>query len=544
MIPLLPETAPFSPDQRAWLNGYLAGLLSADRLTVNGGSPLPAGATRTLLILFGSQTGASEALSGRLARDAKKLGFKARAVSMEDFAKVDLPGETSLAIVTSTYGDGEMPDNAQSFWKFLSGEKAPRLDKTEFSVLALGDRNYPKFCQAGRDFDRRMEELGARRVFDRVDCDVEYEGPANAWFDGLLKAFGKSALTAVASAQVEVPTLEPEPVYSKANPFKARLTDNRRLNGAGSAKDTRHIELSLEGSGLEYEAGDALGVVPSNCPEFVDEILKSSELDGEEAVKTPSGRERPLRLALVEDFDLRPFVGELPRGGGTAGDLVAQLRRLPPRLYSIASSPRAHPGRVQLTVGVVRFESNGRPRKGACSTFLAERVSPETPVPVFIHRSPGFRPPKDPTAPMIMIGPGTGIAPFRAFLEDRRAAGATGRNWLFFGDQRVSTDFLYREDIEAWRADGLLTRLDLAFSRDQAEKVYVQSRMLENAFEIWTWLEAGAHLYVCGDASRMAKDVDAALHQVCQIAAGFSAEAAAAYVDKLKSAKRYCRDVY
>ena len=332
--------------------------------------------------------------------------------------------------------------------------------------------------------------------------------------------------------------------FSKKNPFPARLKTNLKLNGEGSAKDTRHFEIVLEGSGLTYEVGDALGVMPTNCGEFVQEILDAAGLDGEQAVMAPSGKEKPLRLALMTEFDLKPFITELPAKGVSAADLAGRLKKMQPRLYSISSSPKAHPGEVHLTVGVVRFDVGGKPRKGVCSTFLADRVTEGIPVPVFVHASPSFKVPKDPEAPMIMVGPGTGIAPFRAFLEERQAIGAKGRNWLFFGDQRAATDYLYREQLECWQKDGFLSRLDVAFSRDQAEKVYVQNRMTENAEELWAWLEAGGYFYVCGDAARMAKDVDAALHKVCEIAGKLDPEGAIAYVKNLKTQKRYCRDVY
>ncbi len=542
ITPLLPESAPFTPEQRAWFNGYLAGLLSADRLIVSGAASTPAIELKSLLILFGSQTGTAEALAGRLAKEAKKHGFAARPVSMEDHAKIDFSKEPRVAIVTSTYGDGEMPDSAQAWWDVLKSETPPRLEGCEFSVLALGDTNYVKFCQAGKDFDGRLEQLGGKRVHPRVDCDVDYEDKAKEWFAGLMVALTGADGASSAAAQVETaPEVEG---FSKKNPFPARLKTNLKLNSDGSAKDTRHFEIVLEGSGLTYEVGDALGVVPTNCTEFVQEILDAAGLDGEQAVKTPSGQEKPLRLALATDFDLKPFLTELPASGISAGDLVANLRKIQPRLYSISSSPKAHPGEVHLTVGVVRFDVAGKTRKGVCSTFLAERVTGDIPVHVFVHPSPGFKIPQDLTAPVIMVGPGTGIAPFRAFLEERHALGASGRNWLLFGDQRASTDFLYRDQLETWQKDGFLTRLDTAFSRDQTEKIYVQNRMTENAAELWAWLEAGAYFYVCGDASRMAKDVDAALHEVCQSAGGLSPEAAVAYVKNLKTQKRYCRDVY
>jgi sulfite reductase (NADPH) flavoprotein alpha-component len=266
--------------------------------------------------------------------------------------------------------------------------------------------------------------------------------------------------------------------------------------------------------------------------------------DGDEPVPTPDGGERPLRLALRDDFDLKPFLGTLPPGGVAARELVAPLRKLQPRLYSISSSPKAHPGEVHLTVAIVRYTLEGRPRKGVCSTFLADRAGGDIRVPVFVHTSPHFRLPTDPTRPILMVGPGTGIAPFRAFLAERRATGAPGRNWLFFGDQHASTDFLYRDELEQWQREGILSRLDLAFSRDQAEKIYVQDRLREQAGEVWAWLQEGASLYVCGDAQRMAKDVDAALHDIARTAGGLSVEAAADFWNGLKAEKRYLRDVY
>lgn len=543
--PTLPETAPFTLEQRAWLNGYLAGLLSADKLVVAGTAAQASPATRSLLILFGSQTGTSETLAQRLAREAKPHGFQARVIGMEEFARIDFTVEDRLAIVTSTYGDGELPDNAQPFWNFLKDETMPRLEHVEYSVLALGDTNYAQFCQAGKLFDQRFEELGAKRVHPRVDCDVDYENKARDWFTGLIQALAGSGTSESKSTSPQIiETISVEEGYSRTNPFPARLKTNRKLNAEGSSKDTRHFEIILEGSSLTYEAGDALGVLPANCIEFVQEILDSAGFDGEESVQIPSGREKPLRLALQHDFDLKPFLTELSGRGNSAQDFVTGLRKLQPRLYSISSSPKAHPGEVHLTVGVVRYELSGKQRKGVCSTFLADRVGTETPVPVFVHASPGFKPPKDPALPMIMVGPGTGIAPFRAFLEERRAIGATGRNWLLFGDQCAASDFLYREELKLWQKDGFLHRLDTAFSRDQAEKIYVQDRMLENAAELWAWLEQGGHFYVCGDASRMAKDVDAALHKACQTAGGLTVEAAAEYVQNLKTHKRYCRDVY
>jgi sulfite reductase (NADPH) flavoprotein alpha-component len=359
--------------------------------------------------------------------------------------------------------------------------------------------------------------------------------------EGAAAAPGMGGVPAVAQA---VETTASRPTFSKLNPFPAVLKTNRVLNTPGSAKETRHLEIILEDSGLEYEVGDALGVVPSNCPDFVREILDAAGLDGEEAVKAPDGNEMALRLALLQKFDLKPFLADLPEKAASAAEFVAPLRKLQPRLYSISSSPKAHPGEVHLTLAVLRYELNGRVRKGVCSTFFADRVGPDTKVPVFVHRSPSFKLPTDGSKPIIMVGPGTGVAPFRAFLEERRAVAATGRNWLFFGNQKAACDFLYREELEAMKKDRFLTRLDTAFSRDQAQKIYVQDRMIQNASELWSWLQEGGYFYVCGDAKRMAKDVDTALHKIAESAGSLSAEQAVDYVKQLKSEKRYLRDVY
>jgi sulfite reductase (NADPH) flavoprotein alpha-component len=539
-----------------------------------------------LTILFGSQTGNAENLSKRIAKEAGKRGFAPTVQDLGKYATAQLVSEQALLVVTSTYGDGEPPDNAKAFWEFLNRESTPKQEQTKFSLLALGDSNYPKFCAFGKAVDERLEKLGATRVHPRTDCDVEYEEAFAKWMDGALSALAPATAPPPAAAPViETALAKTTATYSKSHPFPAPLLANVHLNGEGSAKDTRHFEFSLEGSGLSYEAGDALGVRPTNCAELAEELLRALGRSGEEPVPDRNGQETPLREALVHHYEItripQPLLKALaertgdaellkyiaPDGSGelkkfiwgreiidllhahpaakfAPGEFVALLRKLQPRLYSISSSPKAHPGQVHLCVGVVRYDSLGRPRKGVCSTFLAERVPPGGAVPVFVHHNKNFRPPVNPDAPMIMVGPGTGIAPFRAFLEERRATGAKGKNWLFFGDQRGATDFLFREELEAMQRDGTLTRLDLAFSRDQVEKIYVQTRMLEHGKELYAWLEEGGGFYVCGDASRMAKDVDAALHQIIQTAGGKRAEEATAYVAALKQDKRYQRDVY
>ena len=461
-------------------------------------------------------------------------------------------------------------------------------------MLGLGDKNYPDFCGASKKFDARLETLGAKRIIDRGECDVDYEAPAKAWMENLWLRLGEggagSPLPAVTANGangahgVARPTAgNGAMVYNKSNPFPARLLKNVLLNKTGSATEVRHYELSLQDSGLNYEVGDALGVVPANCPELVNNLLMLLNCTGDETVRV-SETTVPLREAFTRHFDitkpstrLLAAVAKAVPGGELAALLAAErtadlkqwlwgrdvadvlqlwptsmavtellslLRKLAPRLYSISSSPKAHPGEVHITVSAVRYENFGRRRKGVASTFLADRVGDNDSVKLYVQRSHGFQLPASTDTPIIMVGPGTGIAPFRAFLEERQTTGAPGKNWLFFGDQCRASDFLYEDQLTTWHKDGLLNRLDLAFSRDQAEKVYVQHRMREQAAEIWSWLEAGAHFYVCGDASRMAKDVDAALHTIVEQAGGRNADQAKGYVEKLRAERRYQRDVY
>jgi sulfite reductase (NADPH) flavoprotein alpha-component len=573
--PFIPDSAPFTPEQRAWLNGFLAGLFSRQASPATPEAPATAAAPlQPLTILFGSQTGSAEGLAKRAAKESGKRGFAPTVVDMAQTTVPQLAGEKDLLVITSTYGDGEPPDNARVLHAALREDTVPLLANVRFSVCALGDTNYTLFCQCGKDFDAALEKHGATRIAPRADCDIDYEQPFARWLDAALSALRNASpvgaslpATSVAdAASLPAPTVDSSdaPAHSRKHPFPAPVLRIRTLNAAGSAKEVNHVELSLEGSGLVYEAGDALGVFPRNCPEMVDEMLAALGCDGEEAVPAPDGSEMPLRRALAERYDLgkpspdlRAAIGGpaealhvidlLQSAGGIAikpVDFVTRLKKLQPRLYSIASSPKAHPGQVHLTVGAVRYEAAGRSRKGVCSTFLPEQAPGIGTADVFVHSNKAFRPPADGGVPIIMVGPGTGIAPFRAFLEERKATRASGKNWLFFGDRKESCDFLYRDELLSFQADGVLTHLDLAWSRDQQAKVYVQQRMLEKARELFAWLEAGAHFYVCGDASRMARDVDAALHNIIAGCGGKTAEGAAEYVHALKTAKRYQRDVY
>jgi sulfite reductase (NADPH) flavoprotein alpha-component len=594
-IPYIPESAPFNAEQRAWLNGFLAGIFSQ----VPGGAPQPNAAPpkagEPLLILFGSQTGSAEGLAKKLAKESGPRGFAPTILELNDYEKANLPAASKAIIITSTWGEGDPPDNAVNFWNWIKADSAPRLENLNFAVLGLGDKNYSDFCGASKKFDERLEALGAKRLALRGECDVDYEGPAKSWIDGLWDKLGSSNgapasgpassndATKHAGSEIGAPKTNGATAYGKSNPFPARLLKNVLLNKPGSGKEVRHYEIALNGSGLTYEAGDALGVVPVNCHELVDDVLEALKAKPDENVKFGDNIVS-LREALTHHFDVNKPSQELLAAVAKAtpqselaallapekrddlkkwlwgrhvidllellpaplpvAEFIPLLKKLAPRLYSISSSPKAHPGEVHLTVGAVRYESHGRERKGVASTFLADRVGDVNFVKVFVQPSHGFKPPANGDTPMIMVGPGTGIAPFRAFLEERLATGAKGKNWLFFGDQRKDTDFLYDELLTDWQTSGFLTRLDLAFSRDQEKKIYVQDRMMENAAELWSWLEAGAHFYVCGDASRMAKDVDAALHKVVETIGGKSADEAKAYVAKLKSDKRYQRDVY
>ncbi len=588
-VPFLPTDLPFNGEQKQWMGGFLAGLhtkliMQAESAVVNGATA-PAAVAKPLTILFGTQTGNAESVAEDLASQSQSLGFAPTVLDMDDVDFNDLVSVERLLIVTSTYGEGEMPDNAQALWDAASESDAPQLPNTFFSVLALGDTNYDGFCVAGKVWDERLAELGAMRVVDRVDCDVDFEALAESWIADALAQMADKGSDAGAASPASAPAKD-KPAKSKFNrnnPLEATLTKKKLLNKEGSSKEILHYEFSLAGSGEIYNAGDALNIIPVNRADLVDDIitcLKSTPetsvqwqnesrvlfelLRDELEIRTPS-KEFVAKVAeLSEDDKFQNLIAAEDTEGLndflwgkdcvdllnlysikiSAQEFVDLCKPMAPRAYSISSSINAHPEEVHLTIGSVRYNQHDRHHNGVCSGFLADVANEGDSVKCYFSANKNFAVPEDNNLAMIMVGPGTGIAPFRAFLEERQARNAPGDNWLFFGDRNSETDYIYQDEIEQMQSSGLLTRTDLAFSRDQKEKIYVQDRMIENGTELFAWLERGAYFYICGDAYRMAKDVDAALHQLIEQHGAMDKEAAQAYVADLKKQKRYVRDVY
>ncbi|MCX4097670.1 bifunctional nitrate reductase/sulfite reductase flavoprotein subunit alpha [Nocardia sp. alder85J] len=627
--PMLPESSPLSPQSRTWVNGLLAGMYSRAVEPVLG-TLIPAVAAdpvaaadpeRSITVLWASQTGTAEELAATAAAMLAESGFRPRLLELNSCAPDELSGDT--LVITSTFGTGGPPDNGSDFWDSLS-DSAIRLTGVRFAVFALGDSSYDDFCGYGRKIDELLAKLGATRVLPRVDSEPDHEELSEHWLTEVLAAFGTAAPQSGAgpaggpadgpdagpgggpvTASAGGPAAAPVPAgaapgtapraagvatlgrtekpataapFTRQSPVPAPVVRNRLLSRPGAAKEVRQFGFDLSGLGVRYEAGDALGVWPTNDEALVAEWLEVTGLDGDRSVE-PDGRAVPLAEALRTRYDITrpgpdllafvatenpsPRLAKLLRRDNRneldsylwdkqavdvlrdfpvradAVDWLGVLKKLQPRQYSISSSPLVTPDEVQLTVSVVRYAQRG----GVCSTFLADRCT-TAPVPVFLQRAPHFRPPLDPNAPMIMVGPGTGIAPFRGFLQERRVLGCRGRNWLFFGDQHAADNFYYRAELEDMFRSGFLTRLDLAFSRDQRERVYVQHRMIEHGAELWSWLSEGGHLYVCGDAARMAKDVDDALLTIAQVHGKLDEAGAAAFKKRLVAEKRYLRDVY
>jgi sulfite reductase (NADPH) flavoprotein alpha-component len=578
--PLLPDTAPFASDQiaalnrvisvttadqRAWLSGYLAGLQAASGSQA-AVPAAPPGKRAPLTILFGTESGNAEALAGQARKAAAKLGFAPKVVDMADFSPAQAAATENLLIVASTWGEGDPPQRAVDFYEALMADDAPRFEKTRFAVLALGDRAYAQFCEIGRKIDERLAALGGARIADRIECDLEFETPASGWIDTTLERLNAEVggLTEAGASVIHVDFARAgADAPSRARPFEAEITEHVRLSGSRSTSDTHHVAVSLEGSGIAYEPGDSLGVVPSNDPALADAVLKAAGLAGDGALREALINRldiTTLTAGQIADFARETGVAapaaewaagrqvidllEMAPGGLTAEQLTALLRPLPPRYYSIASSPKAAGEEAHLLVAGLRYASHGRVRSGVASVDITARHREGDKLKVFLRSNPHFRLPVDEGRPIIMVGPGTGLAPFRGFLQEREAVGAGGRNWLVFGHRHYTHDFLYQLELQDWLKSGLLTRLDVAFSRDQPEKRYVQDTLWEARRDVYAWLADGAAVYVCGDANAMARDVHATLLRILADQGGQDEAGAKAALDAIRRDGRYLRDVY
>lgn len=590
LLPLSPEqmarlqaaTTDFTPTQLAWVSGYFWGVLNQQPGAAVV-APAQAAEVPSITLISASQTGNARRVAEALRDDLQAAQLNVKLVNAGDYKFKQIASEKLLVVVTSTQGEGEPPEEAVALHKFLFSKKAPKLTDTAFAVFGLGDTSYEFFCQSGKDFDNKLAELGGERLLDRVDADVEYQAAAAEWRARVVEALKARAPAAVPSqliASGSVNEIHTSP-YTKEAPLTATLAVNQKITGRDSEKDVRHIEIDLGDSGLRYQPGDALGVWYQNDPALVKELVELLWLTGEEPV-TVDGKTLPLAKALEWHFELTVNTGNIVENYATltrsesllplVGDkaqlqhyaattpivdmvrfspaqldaqaLVDLLRPLTPRLYSIASSQAEVESEVHVTVGVVRYDIEGRARAGGASSFLVDRVEEDGEVRIFIEHNDNFRLPANPQTPVIMIGPGTGIAPFRAFMQQRAAEGAEGKNWLFFGNPHFTEDFLYQVEWQSYVKEGVLSRIDLAWSRDQQQKVYVQDKLREQGAELWRWINDGAHIYVCGDANRMAKDVEQTLLEVIAEYGAMDAEAADEFLSELRVERRYQRDVY
>lgn len=597
--------ASLTPEQKMWFSGYITatqhisgsttgeamdGATSSDS-TAN----LPSGSAqsnvaqpkaRDITVLYGSETGNAQGVAEMFGERLQGLGYTVEVKGMDEIKPRNIKKVEDLFIVTATHGEGDPPDNAIELHEFLHGRKAPKLEGVRFSVLALGDQSYDHFCQTGKDFDAKLEELGAERLYERIDCDVDYDEDAEKWIAKVIDALNEETGSTAQAEEVVSETIQSEKQqkHSKANPFYTEVLENINLNGRGSAKETRHIELLLEDFNEEYEPGDCLVVLPENDPELVKQLIETLEWDPEQDIVINEDEDKmTLQDALTRHFeitrltkplvqkaatlfnndelakkeadsdwiksyidgrDLIDLIQDFKPDGLKPDDLYGMLRKLPPREYSIASSYQAAPDEVHITVGAARYQAHGRDRSGVCSIQLAERIEPGDTVPIYLKHNPNFKFPKDEETPVIMIGPGTGVAPFRSYMQEREELELEGNTWLFFGNQHFRTDFLYQTEWQSWLEDGYLERMDVAFSRDTDDKVYVQHKIKENAKLFNEWLDRGASIYVCGDEKYMAKDVHEAIKQVISQERQISEDDAEEFLKQLKRDKKYQRDIY
>lgn len=571
-------------EQINWLNGYFQGLAASFagasmQATTKNAVVAPA-EKLPLTIIYGSHTGRGEKLAKDLCELATAQNIDCTKYPMDDYKTKQLKDETNLLVIVSTHGEGEPPEMAEDFHRFITSKRAPKLPDLNYSVLALGDRSYKLFCQTGFDIEQALKKAGANELLPIVTCDVDYEEESALWIDAILLKLEEQA-PSVVGQEISTEIKTEAPIYNKKNPFRATVLDKVKITGRDSDKEVYHVEISLEGSDLTYQSGDSLGILADNPPVVVEKLLNDLKLDAETTVKIKKGEFslltalkhhlevtiltrdvikkyadktelKPVQQILNDEklldeylwgHDVLDLVHEFPFVF-TAQELVDLLRPLPPRLYSIASSQTAVGEEVHITVSTVRYETKGREREGACSTFLADRIDLDHDIPVYIERNPGFRLPENENTPIIMVGAGTGVAPFRAFLQEREANNLKGKSWLFFGERHFSSDFLYQLEWQKHLKKGYLERIDLAFSRDQEEKIYVQNKLKEQKQELFQWLENGASFYLCGDMKYMAKDVQTSLLEIIREQGGMTKEKAKTYLKKLKKAKRFQTDVY
>lgn len=583
-----------TPEQRLWLSGYLAANQQASTTSDNtqqiqqvpeAAPSAEAVKSRDITVLYGSETGNAQSLAELLDQRLTENGYTVTLSSMDAFKTKELKKVEDLFIVSATHGEGDPPDNAITFHEFLHSRKAPKLEGVRYSVLALGDESYEFFCQTGKDFDARLAELGGERLTDRVDCDLDFDEPAENWMQNVLEALsGPNDNRATVAETTETVQSAKEKKYSKSNPYEAEVLENINLTGRGSNKEVRHVELLLDNYGEGFEPGDCLAIIPENDPVIVTQLISLLGWDPELTVEIDNkGNTASLTEAFTEHFEITkltiPLVKKLAElvddeslnaklaedgwvqtyvegrdlidffkaynaSNIQPSDLLEALRKLPAREYSIASSYKANPDEVHITVGAVRYNAHDRDREGVCSIQLAERVQPGDTVKMYLKKNPNFKFPFEEDKKVIMIGPGTGVAPFRSYLEEREELDLKGNTWLFFGEQHFTTDFLYQTDWQTWLNDGILSKLDVAFSRDTDEKVYVQHRIEENSELFFQWLEEGAAIYVCGDEKYMAKDVNEAILRVIAKEGNMSEADAEAYLNQMKTEKRYQRDIY
>ena len=585
--------------QLLWLSGYLYGLSVGKNAPHGLSDNVGAGLAPTLsngvadrlpnvTILYGSQTGNAKKAAQKTAEQLKSKGFEVNVVDMAEYPTKKLKDEKLLFVIVSTYGEGEPPAAAEELHKFIFSTRAPKLPELKFAVLALGDSSYVEFCKTGLDFDTKLEILGAKRLTNRIDCDVDWHDVADEWIEAVVKSVdvyknnqSSNGHAAIFITNGAVKVEEKISKYDRKNPFAAEILEKIQLNGRGSAKETWHVEFSLADSGLIYQPGDALHIIPKNSERLVSEVLKASKLDPTTTVEWESSKStlgeillnkielsvvtrdvlqkyqtlsnnENLKTILSDTKKLHEYIygrdivdvlNEFPTAL-TAQTLLSVLKKLPSRAYSIASSLVAHPDEVHLTVAAVHYEKYGRKKQGVASTFLSDRVNIGESVNVFLENNEFFKLPKDNNTDILMVGPGTGIAPFRAFVEERAEMGAAGKNWLVFGNPNFTSDFLYQTEWQQYLKKGVLTRLDLAFSRDQAEKIYVQHRLLQKSKQVWEWINNGTTLYVCGDKNKMASDVERSFIQIAQKEGGLTEEKAIEFIKNLKKTRKYLEDVY